>query len=130
YKDVRNGGFAVESELGLTASQVQNAEMRVILKDSDSKYISLGRTNAFCTTAGGSAPVFNFNGQWPHLNGQPLPLFQYQQFKGDNGQAAMSITAKIQTLIPCILQIPVTCITTTEILILDTIMIRSQSCSI
>ncbi len=84
YKEVRNGGFAVESELGLTADQLQESEIRVMLKNG-TEYISLGRVNNFSRSKDTKSPVFNFNGQWLHINGCPVMLHQFDEFKADNG---------------------------------------------
>ena len=84
YKEVRNGGFAVESELGLTADQLQESEIRVMLKNG-TDYISLGRVNNFSRSKDTKSPVFNFNGQWLHINGCPVMLHQIDEFKSDNG---------------------------------------------
>ncbi len=92
YKDVKNGGFAVESETGMTPQTIDSAELRVMLKDKDNRYISLGRTSTFCTTADKNSPVFNFNGQWLHINGQPVAAYQYDDFKaGGTGDHTLGI---------------------------------------
>ncbi len=84
YKDVKNGGFAVESQLGLTADQLQDSELRVMLKYSGG-YVNLGRVNNFSRTKDTKSPVFNFNGQWLHINGQPVMLHQFDEFEATDG---------------------------------------------
>ncbi|MBQ8006684.1 MAG: hypothetical protein IJ245_03520, partial [Lachnospiraceae bacterium] len=77
YKNVKNGGFAIESETGLTPQMIDSAELRVMIKSRDFGYLSLGRLDTFCTTASRTSPVYNFNGQWPHINGMPIAVYQY-----------------------------------------------------
>ena len=79
YKQVVNGGFSVESDLGLTAAQLQESELRVMFKTDDG-YINLGRIENFCRTKDTKSPVFNYNGQWLHINGMPVMLYQYGEF--------------------------------------------------
>ncbi len=81
YNEVKNGGFALKCEEGFTMPQIEQSEMRVILKDNKLGYVSLGRVNTFCRTADLKNPVFNFNGQWIHINGMPVAVYQYGEFE-------------------------------------------------
>ncbi len=80
YRNVQNGGFAIESETGLTPAMIKSAELRVVLRNDSQGYVSLGRTDTFCTTASKTSPVYNFNGQWLHINGMPVAVYQYDDF--------------------------------------------------
>lgn len=84
YKNVKNGGFAIESETGLTPAMIDSAELRVMLKNDAQGYISLGRTETFCTTASKTSPVYNFNGQWLHINDMPVAIYQYDDCIANN----------------------------------------------
>ncbi len=98
YKNVKNGGFSIESETGLTPEMIDSAELRVMLKNDKLGYISLGRMDTFCTTASKTSPVYNFNGQWLHINGMPVPIYQYSDFKVNgtgNHQMGMYTTALV-----------------------------------
>ena len=84
YKNVKTGGFAIESETGLTPAMIDSAELRVMLKNDAQGYISLGRTETFCTTASKTSPVYNFNGQWLHINDMPVAIYQYDDCIANN----------------------------------------------
>ncbi len=84
YEQVQRGGVAVHSDMGISADELLDSEMRVMLKNKDG-YMSLGRIDNFCKTKDTKSPVFNYNGQWLHINGQPVMLIQYNEFDDSEG---------------------------------------------